>query len=365
MPGLTLNTEGAAVSRTPIYPPAPITSQSIATSATTSTTITTTAAAPAPAPASTAIATTSFAAATTSAPTNPPPNPTPIIPSANIPTRSTSPQRPPISPITPPLNPIAMPPRRTYTHTSQQPQTSIAAPLPEPIDFDTNPDVLALKSAISVLQLQRRKAEADIAALAKVKSAAMADPGAFVRDLTSGRVGMEEPSRASSDDDSDSDEEMGDANANADVDEKPLPSPATAIPSQHPNGAASTSEQLPQTQPNTTTNPFIKFESPAPPTTKPTPKPQPPPWTKLPKPQNVVRCPPINWSQYAVVGESLDKLHAEQLRRPTQGVPASLAADGRYEFSAAPGRQERYVGIAAPYAPGKDRIDRKSKAPRK
>ncbi|KAI0898316.1 hypothetical protein F4806DRAFT_493975 [Annulohypoxylon nitens] len=364
MPGLTLNTEGAAVSRTPIYPPAPITSQSIATSATTSTTITTTAAAAA-STAATTTATTSFAAATTSAPTIPPPNPTPILPSANTPTRSTSPQRPPISPITPPLNPIAMPPRRTYTHTTQQPQTSIAAPLPEPIDFDTNPDVLALKSAISVLQLQRRKAEANIAALAKVKSAAMADPGAFVRDLTSGRVGMEEPSRASSDGDSDSDEEMGDANTNpnADVDEKPLPAPSTTATLQHPNGDASTSEQLPQANP--ATNPFIKFESPAPPTTKPTPKPQPPPWAKLPKPQNVVRCPPINWSQYAVVGESLDKLHAEQVRRPTQGVPASLAADGRYEFSAAPGRQERYVGIAAPYAPGKDRIDRKSKAPRK
>lgn len=260
-----------------------------------------------------------------------------------------------------------MPPRRTYTHTSQQPQTSIAAPLPEPINFDTNPDVLALKSAISVLQLQRRRAEADIAALAKVKGAAMADPGAFVRDLTSGRVGMEDPSRASSDSDSDSDEEMGDANANAnaDVDEKPLPALATIATIQQANGDASSSEQLPQTQPNTTTNPFIKFESPAPSTAKPTPKPQPPPWAKLPKPQNVVRCPPINWSQYAVVGESLDKLHAEQVRRPTQGVPASLTADGRYEFSAAPGRQERYVGIAAPYAPGKDRIDRKSKAPRK
>ncbi|KAI1096241.1 hypothetical protein F5B19DRAFT_226662 [Rostrohypoxylon terebratum] len=354
MPGLTLNTEGAAVSRTPIYPPLPITSQSIATSATTSTATAIPAAAAAAA--TTTTPSTSFAAATTSTPTNPP-HPTPIATSANTPMRPTSPQRPPISPITPPLNPIAMPPRRTYTHTSQQPQTSIATPLPEPIDFDTNPDVLALKSAISVLQLQRRKAEADITALARVKSAAMADPGAFVQDLMSGRVGMEEPSRASSDDDSESDSEMADANANADmdVDENPLSASANG------NANASTSEQHPL--PNPPTTPFIKFESPTP--TKSTPKPQPPPWTKLPKPQNVVRCPPINWSQYAVVGESLDKLHAEQLRRPTQGVPAALGADGRYEFSATPGRQERYVGIAAPYAPGKDRIDRKPKAPRK
>ncbi|KAI1208833.1 uncharacterized protein F4807DRAFT_135483 [Annulohypoxylon truncatum] len=358
MPGLTLNTEGAAVSRTPIYPPAPLTSQSVAASSTTNTTT----------PATSAV--------TTSAPTNPNPNPntnTNTNPSAHTPARPSSPQRPPYSPITPPLNPIALPPRPAYTHSAQRPQTTgVAPPAPEPIDFDANPDVLALKSAISVLQLQRRKAEADMAALSRVKAAALADPRAFVRDLTEGRVGMEGaggegggegPASSDSDSDEDSDEDMD--GADADADEK---ASASAAGGQHaPSGASSN-------QPDTSANPHIKPDSgvkPEPSTSSSTAatsrrtKPQPSPWARLPKPQNIVRCPPINWSQYAVVGESLDKLHAEQVSRPTQGVPAVVAADGRYEFGAATGKQERLVGIAAPYAPGKDRIDRRSKGPRR
>ncbi|KAI0889981.1 uncharacterized protein GGS22DRAFT_149665 [Annulohypoxylon maeteangense] len=332
MPGLTLNTDGATVSRTPIYPPAHLTSQPHTTTTTTTTTSTTTAA-PTSAP--------------TSAPTNPTPNPTTAA-SANTPMRSSSPQRPPYSPITPPLNPIAFPPRASYTHVSQQSQTSIAPPAASPIDFDTNPDVLALKSAISVLQLQRRKAETDMSVLSRVKTAALSEPRAFVRDLTEGRVGVEGDGRGDSDSESESDAEMGDADA------------STSAGNQH---APPTAEQPNQPSTDIKPDPIIKSE----PTNTPTPraKPQPRPWAKLPKPQNIVRCPPINWSQYAVVGESLEKLHAEQVSRPTQGVPAVVAADGRYEFSGATGRQERLVGIAAPYAPGKDRIDRRSKGPRR
>ncbi|KAI1459000.1 hypothetical protein F4805DRAFT_422298 [Annulohypoxylon moriforme] len=329
MPGLTLNTEGAAVSRTPIYPPAHLTSQSLTTSTTTTTT----------------------SAATTSAPANPNPNPTTNA-SANTPMRPSSPQRPPYSPITPPLNPVAIPPRPAYTHASQQQQTSIAPPPPEPIDFDTNPDVLALKSAISVLQLQRRKAETDIASLSRVKTAALAEPEAFVSDLMEGRVGMEGVGQMSSDSDSDSDEDMEDAGAEG------------GAAGQHAPSGASTSDQTGiKPEPGVKPDPSTTTTTPAAPFQKP--KPQARPWAKLPKPQNIVRCPPINWSQYAVVGESLDKLHAEQVSRPTQGVPAVVAADGRYEFSGVTGRQERLAGVAAPYAPGKDRIDRKSKGPRR
>ena len=39
----------------------------------------------------------------------------------------------------------------------------------------------------------------------------------------------------------------------------------------------------------------------------------------IPLPQNIVRCPPVNWAKYHVIGESLDKLHAEQQNRPSQG----------------------------------------------
>ena len=91
------------------------------------------------------------------------------------------------------------------------------------------------------------------------------------------------------------------------------------------------------------------------------------PWAKLPKPQSVVRCPPINWAQYGVVGESLDKLHAEQVAAPTLGMPATLGPGGTFEFKAGDSREpaRRLVGIAAPYEPGKDKIEKKTKGPRR
>ncbi|KAI0189382.1 hypothetical protein EV127DRAFT_341248 [Xylaria flabelliformis] len=236
--------------------------------------------------------------------------------------RSSSPVRPTYSPITPPLNATAFPPRPTYTHNSHVDATAAPPPPPEPIDFHSNPDVLALKSAISILQMQRRKAERDMAALDRVKSAALAEPEAFVRDLTTGQVRVEGEglfvgSVKDKDDDSDSD-----------------------------------SSSTTQEKPNIKADPDVE-------------RPGPPPWTQIPKPQNVVRCPPINWSQYAVVGESLDKLHNEQVRRPAQGTPATLTPEGRFEFKGGDGKQEPYMGVAAPYAPGKDRIDGKSKIPPK
>ncbi|KGQ08758.1 hypothetical protein BBAD15_g5904 [Beauveria bassiana D1-5] len=154
--------------------------------------------------------------------------------------------------------------RPTLAHTTQQtPVTLPLAPGPEPIDFDANPDTIALKSAIAVLQLQRQRATADIQALSRAKDEAVGDPEAFVRDLAAGKV---------------------------------------------------------------------------------------------------VRCPPINWSQYAVVGDSLDKLHAEQVARPTQGTPAAYIPGhaGMYEFRGGDGRQETYQGAAVPYNPVKDRVDRKA-----
>lgn len=42
---------------------------------------------------------------------------------------------------------------------------------------------------------------------------------------------------------------------------------------------------------------------------------------RIPPPQNVVRMPPINWAKYQVVGEPLDRMHEEQLRRPHPGEP--------------------------------------------
>ncbi|KAI0459414.1 hypothetical protein F5B21DRAFT_300806 [Xylaria acuta] len=265
--------------------------------------------------------------------------------------RSSSPTRPTYSPITPPLNATSFPPRPTYTHSSHVDATATPPPPPEPIDFDGNPDVLALKSAISILQMQRRKAERDMAALDRVKTAALADPGAFVRDLTAGRVRVEgeglfvgsvkdEDEDEDGDSSSDSDSE-GDRSKDGGEETKHIKSDAPVQPQPQPQRPI-------EEKPNIKADPDAET-------------PGPPPWTQIPKPQNVVRCPPINWSQYAVVGESLDKLHNEQVRRPAQGTPATLTPEGRFEFKGGDGKQERYIGVAAPYAPGKDKIDGKSK----
>ncbi|KAI1404706.1 hypothetical protein F4819DRAFT_96909 [Hypoxylon fuscum] len=348
MPGLTLNTNGVPAptpATTPAYPP--------------STTAIPPPIIPAPNPSASASA----------GANNPQTTPA---------RRSSSPRRPTYSPITPPLNPVALPPRPAYTHSSQKDQTAIQAPPPEPIDFDSNPDVLALKSAISILQLQRRKAQADMTALDRAKTAALAEPDEFLRDLTEGRVGVEgdrlfvggvrnggddereDDSDSSDSDSSDSDAGMGDAENGA---------AASLVNGQAPVKTETTGQDV-QMADASRTAPLANH---APPNPNPDPNPrgakrgavatdgarqQPRPWAKLPKPQSVVRCPPINWSQYAVVGESLDKLHNEQLSQPTQGTPAAVTSDGRYEFKG-DGKQEKLVGVATPYAPGKDRLDKK------
>lgn len=237
--------------------------------------------------------------------------------------RSSSPTRPPISPITPPLAPArlandppiasnALPPRQTYTHT-QPDQVGVPAPAPEPISFDSNPDAIALRSAISVLQVQRKRAAADIQALGRAMEEAVAEPAAFIEDLAAGRVHSQgagprpdvKPAAADEDDDDDDDEEEDRGKLQA----------------------------------------------------------QPRPWESLPVPQNVIRTPPINWSQYAVVGDSLDKLHNEQVSRPSQGTPAVYRSNGTYEFRGE-GKQETYQGVAVPYNPIKDKLDKRPKGKR-
>lgn len=65
-----------------------------------------------------------------------------------------------------------------------------------------------------------------------------------------------------------------------------------------------------------------------------------------------MRCPPVNWAKYHVVGEALDKLHEEQRRRPVndQGNDDTLGVEG-----------EDHI-IAAPYNPWKDRLGPATKA---
>ena len=225
--------------------------------------------------------------------------------------RSASPSRPPVSPITPPLAPSEPPstsaqpfppPRQGFTHEPPPQQIGIPQPPPEPINFEANTDVIALKSAISVLQVQKSRATRDIQALNKAKTEALEDPAAFLEDLATGKVQPRQDYAFGADGVEDDEDEGG--------------------------GDSSESTQRA--------------------------------WSSLPKPQQVVRCPPINWSQYAVVGDSLDKLHADQVARPSQGAPAVYGSGGTYD-TRMEGKQERYVGVAAAYEPGRDLLEKKAK----
>jgi len=72
----------------------------------------------------------------------------------------------------------------------------------------------------------------------------------------------------------------------------------------------------------------------------------------LPTPQSVVRCPPINWAQYGVVGDSLEKLHAEQMAAPTPGVPLPLGPGGSYEFISGTSTLTAAAATPTSHAPG-------------
>ncbi|KAM0332449.1 hypothetical protein ACHAQA_002730 [Verticillium albo-atrum] len=292
------------------------------------------------------------------------------------PPRSISPVRPPISPITPTLPATELPPppnaqqlpppaaaatpsfsagRQTFTHNQPVPDaaaTAILPPRPTPIDFDANPDVLALKSAISILQLQRQRAANDIRALGAAKDAAAADPQAFLADLTTGKIrGQQDPLFPTAQE-SDSSSSEDESEEEAPEIKKPEDAPQDATPA---NGDTAAMDLDPPKPPKR--KPRTKKTTPAEP---------PKPWKDLPRPQNVVRCPPINWAQYAVVGDSLDKLHAEQRARPSQGQPAVVGADGAFEFrGSGEGNRADFVGVAAPYAPGRDKLDKKPRGGRR
>ncbi|KAJ5091140.1 hypothetical protein NUU61_006010 [Penicillium alfredii] len=199
--------------------------------------------------------------------------------------RPGTPPRPPYSPVTPvfahlaPIpNGASIVPPSSPSHTTQTPiEQPLAAPPvfkpeppPVPISESENPDAIALRSAISILQLQKQQSLRDIQALDRMKEVAAADPEGFARELAAGRLRTEDHGAViqfSEDDSMDTgDEDKSEKGADGDV----------------TSGS--------------------KFG-------------------RIPPPQNVVRMPPINWAKYQVVGEPLDRMHEEQLRRPTSGEP--------------------------------------------
>lgn len=280
------------------------------------------------------------------------------------PSRQAEPAAPVPEPLSPQFRPIhsttPIPPptiptfhRQTFTHKQHPPQVQSVPqpPPPEPVDFNENVDVIALESAILLLQRQKQQAEEDIRQLQRIKQDATRKPAEFVQDLASGKVGQGPQAVAPNgavgddedeDDDNDNDDEDEDEESGAESEER--------------DGGEASSSGLgpsPMKAPG-------KGKAPAPQPRQP----PPPSWANLPTPQDVVRMPAINWSKYAVVGESLDKLHREQVAKPTLGTPGTVAANGKaYEFKGGPNPDDgkKSVGISAPYDPLHDKI----KKPRK
>ncbi|MCJ1463919.1 hypothetical protein MMC07_002528 [Pseudocyphellaria aurata] len=170
-----------------------------------------------------------------------------------------------------------------------------------PFSESDNSDAVALRSVISILQIQRQQSLQDLKTLEQQKKVAVADPEAFAADVAAGKVKTVSGNRLLAG------QHVGReyrASANGLHD--------SALDSDRVDERSSQA--------------VSKFGS-------------------VPGPQNIVRCPPVNWAKYHVVGESLDKLHEEQRIRPKPGEPRR---DGD------PLQAPKCV-IAAPYVPRTDK----------
>ena len=194
-------------------------------------------------------------------------------------------RRPSYSPVTPPYSggtPDAA------TERDNQPDF-MDEPDPVSVTLEENSDATALKAALSILQLQKQQSQRDIKQLNKMKAAANEEPEAFVDALKAGKLSRAHPQAVLNEGDNDE---------------------------RKPDNGVSDSEKLAYD--------FGQF----------------------PNPQNIVRCPPINWAKYHIVGESLDKLHEDQRQRPEPGTVR------RDEY----GRAPEHV-VAAPYRPFVDHLE--------
>ncbi|RAL13486.1 uncharacterized protein BO97DRAFT_423688 [Aspergillus homomorphus CBS 101889] len=174
-------------------------------------------------------------------------------------------------------------------------------PAAVPISESENPDAIALRSAISILQLQKQQSLRDIRTLERMKRAAAADPEGFAREFAAGNLTPKDKGGFINFNHDTNDDEDG----NEDDDEMVDDSKEMKVSG----------------------------------------------FGMIPPPQNVVRMPPVNWAKYQIVGESLDKMHEEQRRRPSSGEP-------RRDESAQ--RAPEYV-LASPYRPLTDKLDSPNK----
>lgn len=158
---------------------------------------------------------------------------------------------------------------------------------------------------MSILQIQRQQALRDMTTLEEQKRKALSDPDGFARGVNEGRIRSR---RVEGIVPAAGDRGDGETNSIDDDDDET----AEHVGSEKADGAA---------------------------------------FGAIPGAQNVVRMPPVNWSKYHIVGESLDKLHEEQRARPSEGRVArdeDLRPGGRQ-------REEESL-VAGPYNPWVDRV---------
>ncbi len=170
-----------------------------------------------------------------------------------------------------------------------------------------NPDAIALRAAMSILQIQRQQALRDMKTLEEQKFKALGDPEAFARGVSEGKIkarGVQDimPTADEQDQDEDSEDNLN-------------------------------SESHPFTNGGEDGRNFEPFGT-------------------LPSAQNIVRMPPVNWAKYHIVGESLDRLHEEQRARPIPGQPLR-------DEDLRPKERALESVIAAPYNPWVDKVGEK------
>ncbi|KAK4989155.1 hypothetical protein LTR66_007130 [Elasticomyces elasticus] len=283
-------------------------------------------------------------------------------------TRSSSPERPQYSPITPHAQPAtlaAVPYNGRYiepdnaipttvditNNTAGAPSAStyIVPNVPPnfaPVVFPPGPDrlstggdstdAIALRATISILQLQKMRAQKDMRTLEQIRDQALADPEAFRRDLLAGKlkdsnvlhiVGNpstlqhtdvhEDPEDAFAGAGPDLQEERLTNSHTREVADSQATSPAfTSFATTSDSSRASTSHQLPQSA-----------------------------FPSIPSAQNIVRMPQINWEKYHILGGALESLHDEQLEKlRAQPIAASYSPFANATHDGGAGGQQTPAG---------------------
>lgn len=178
------------------------------------------------------------------------------------------------------------------------------------ISESDNPDAIALRSAISLLQLQREKSKRDLKTLQELKAVAVADPQAFAQSI------QQQQAQA--------------ARSYQDVLTPTLSGLIESTPCDEDHGDSDSGPGANARKDSADVNAKL-------------PRPGIPP---IPQPQNIVRCPPIEWSKYHISGEPLDKMHEEQKKWPGSTERPRTQS----------GQRAPPHAVSAPYSPFTDNV---------